>query len=72
MAADTDHSVTNVFERLRQGEAGAVEALWERFMPRLAGLARKTIAGRKLRMSGEDDAMQSVLRTCVTVAMEAA
>lgn len=29
-------------------------------MPRLAGLARKTIAGRKLRMSGEEDAMQSV------------
>ena len=29
-------------------------------MPRLAGLARKTIAGRKLRMAGEEDAMQSV------------
>ena len=57
---DDSHSVTNVFERLRQGEAGAVEVLWERFMPRLAGLARKTIAGRKLRMAGEEDAMQSV------------
>ncbi len=60
MPSDTDHSVTNVFERLRQGDAAAVNALWERFMPRLAGLARKTIAGRKLRMSGEEDAMQSV------------
>lgn len=60
MPTDTDHSVTNVFERLRQGDAAAVNALWERFMPRLAGLARKTIAGRKLRMSGEEDAMQSV------------
>ena len=60
MTRDTDHSVTNVFERLRQGDAAAVNALWERFMPRLAGLARKTIAGRKLRMSGEEDAMQSV------------
>ena len=54
------HSVTNVFLRLRQGDAAAVNALWERFMPRLAGLARKTIAGRKLRMAGEEDAMQSV------------
>ena len=57
---DSSHSVTNVFERIRRGEAGAVGVLWERFMPRLAGLARKTIAGRKLRMAGEEDAVQSV------------
>ncbi len=59
-SSSASHSVTNVFEQLRQGEAGAVDAIWERFMPRLAGLARKTIAGRNLRMVGEEDAMQSV------------
>lgn len=59
-ADESAQSVTRMFEQLCRGDAGAVNALWERFMPRLAGLARKTIAGRKLRMAGEEDAVQSV------------
>lgn len=59
----SDSSVTNFFDQLRQGETGAIEQLWSRFLPRLAGLARKTLAGRNLRAVEADDVLQSVLVT---------
>jgi DNA-directed RNA polymerase specialized sigma24 family protein len=52
-------SVTIFFNRLKAGEAAAAAGLWNRFFPRLAGLARKTLAGRPQGAADADDAVQS-------------
>lgn len=52
-------SITHIFSRLRQGDAASAQQLWERFFPRLIGLARKTLMGRLQRMADADDAVQS-------------
>lgn len=51
--------MTGLFERLREGDAAAARGLWEHFLPRLLGLARKTLAGRPQRVADADDAVQS-------------
>jgi DNA-directed RNA polymerase specialized sigma24 family protein len=52
-------SVSLLYEQCRQGDAQAVADIWERFYPRLLGLARKTLRGRELRIAGPDDVVQS-------------
>lgn len=52
-------SVTQIFAKLRQGDADSAQRLWERFFPRLLGLARKTLTGRVQRVADADDAVQS-------------
>lgn len=52
-------SVTQFFERLKSGDAAAAEPLWQRFFPRLSGLARKALAGRTRRVADADDVIQS-------------
>lgn len=52
-------SVTGFFGQLRTGDPAAAEALWERYFPRLVGLARKALASRPQRMADADDAVQS-------------
>jgi DNA-directed RNA polymerase specialized sigma24 family protein len=52
-------SVTGFLGRLRTGDPAASEALWERFFPRLVGLARKTLAHRPQRVADADDAALS-------------
>lgn len=52
-------SVTNFFQQLQAGDRTAAEELWQRFFPRLLGLARKTLSGRQQRVADADDAMQS-------------
>lgn len=52
-------SVTGLFEKLRAGDADAARGLWERFLPRLLGLARKTLSGRPQQAADADDAVQS-------------
>ena len=60
MSADkASGSVTGLFERLREGDAAAARGLWEHFLPRLLGLARKTLAGRPQQVADADDAVQS-------------
>lgn len=59
MAEDPAGSITEVFERLRTGDADAAARLWDRFFPRLQGLARRTLAGRPQRGADADDAVQS-------------
>ncbi len=44
---------------MRAGDPLAIEHLWERFRPRLLGLARSTLAGRWQRMTDAEDALQS-------------
>lgn len=52
-------SVTIFFNRLKAGDDAAAVGLWTHYLPRLAGLARKTLAGRPQRAADADDAVQS-------------
>jgi hypothetical protein len=59
MDPDAPGSVTRFFDALCAGDPGAAEALWERFFPRLVGLARRALAGRPQRAADADDAALS-------------
>jgi RNA polymerase sigma factor (sigma-70 family) len=59
VANNPQGSVTLFFSELCAGKPDAAEALWQRFFPRLVGLARKTLAGRPQRVADADDAAQS-------------
>jgi DNA-directed RNA polymerase specialized sigma24 family protein len=59
IAADPLGSVTVFFNRLQAGDAAAAAGLWTRYFPRLAGLARKTLAGRPQGAADAEDAVQS-------------
>lgn len=54
-----DGSVTVLFAQFRAGAEGAAGELWNRFLPRLCGLARKTLAGHPQRIADAEDAVQS-------------
>jgi RNA polymerase sigma factor (sigma-70 family) len=57
--SDPSGSITHAFQQLRAGDALAAGELFERFFPRLVGLAKKTLAGRPQRAADADDAAQS-------------
>lgn len=57
MSEDLNGSVTSIFQRLRAGDTESAKQLWERFFPRLIGLARRVLSGREL-PSGAEDAVQ--------------
>src|SRR5262245_64932539 len=59
MADEAGGSITQCYRRLQQGDAEAAARLWQRFLPRLRGLSRKTLAGRPQRVADADDAVQS-------------
>lgn len=59
MGSMTSTSVTQAFEQLRNGDNAAVETIWHKYLPRLLGLARKTLEGRMVRMADAEDAVQS-------------
>ena len=59
MSDDISGSVSMLFQRMRAGDAAAVERLWDRFRPRLLGLAEQTLAGRWKQMADAEDALQS-------------
>jgi hypothetical protein len=46
MAGMSEGSVTYCFGQLAAGRTEATAPLWERFFPRLAALARRTLVGR--------------------------
>lgn len=54
-------SITWFFGQLRQGDDVALGALWERFFPRLMGLARRVLANRPQRAAGAEDVVQEAL-----------
>jgi DNA-directed RNA polymerase specialized sigma24 family protein len=56
---NSEGSVTFLLARLRSGDREATGPLWERFFPRLYGLARKTLAGQPQRVADADDAAVS-------------
>ena len=57
-------SVTLFFNRLKAGDDDAAVGLWTHYFPRLAGLARKTLAGRPQRAADADEAVQSAFASC--------
>jgi DNA-directed RNA polymerase specialized sigma24 family protein len=61
VANDSAGSITHFFAELRAGNRAAAEPLCRRFLPRLLGLARQTLAGRPQRASDAEDAVQSAL-----------
>ena len=48
-------SVTALLEHLRAGEHAAAQPLWERYYPRLVGLARERLRGTPRRAADEED-----------------
>jgi RNA polymerase sigma factor (sigma-70 family) len=55
-----DHgSVTRFLNQMMAGDEAAVTILWERFLPRLLGLARRTLGSRPQRVADAQDAVQS-------------
>ncbi len=69
---DMPGSITNAFRQLQAGDAGAAGRLWERYFPRLLGLARQTLAGQPQRAADADDAVQSAFATFFRRAREGA
>lgn len=59
MPEEATGTVTQLYGMLRAGDANAARKLWEHFLPRLLGLARKTLAGRPQQVADADDAVQS-------------
>ncbi|HZZ80298.1 MAG TPA: ECF-type sigma factor [Gemmataceae bacterium] len=67
---DNPGSISQAFQELRDGDGAAAARLWERFFPRLHGLARKALAGRPQRAADADDAVQSAFATFVRRAQQ--
>jgi DNA-directed RNA polymerase specialized sigma24 family protein len=54
-------SVTALIERLEAGDHEAAQPLWERYYPRLVGLARERLRGTPRRIADEQDVALSAL-----------
>jgi RNA polymerase sigma factor (sigma-70 family) len=50
-------SISLFFQQLQQGDREAVRPVWTRFFPRMMGLARRVLSGRRL-PAGAEDAVQ--------------
>ena len=48
-------SVVSWLARLREGDAGAAQHLWEQYFARMVGLARKRLRGARRREADEED-----------------
>jgi len=58
-----DGSVTQLIGEMRDGDTDAVSALWGRYFPQLANLARKTLGENPRRVADEEDAVISAFAT---------
>ncbi len=59
-----EHSITNLIERLQEGEQGAVQQeLWNRYYTRLVQVARNKLAGSPKREEDEDDAVLNAFQS---------
>lgn len=63
MSETPEGSITHFFGALQAGDGAAAQKLWERFFPRLHGLARKALSGRPQRAADAEDAVQSAFAT---------
>jgi RNA polymerase sigma factor (sigma-70 family) len=56
-------SVTTWVEQLRAGNRAAAQQLWERYFPRLVGLARQKLRGMRRRAADEEDVALSAFNS---------
>ena len=59
----TTGSVTALVERVKAGDHEAVRLLWQRYYPRLVGLARKKLQAAPRRVADEEDAALSAFNS---------
>jgi DNA-directed RNA polymerase specialized sigma24 family protein len=59
LAVSPPGSITALLERLKSGNHEAADLLWQRYFPRLVGLARKKLQGAPRRVADEEDAALS-------------
>ncbi len=59
----TPGSVTALVERVKAGDHEAARLLWQRYFPRLVGLARKKLQGMPGRTADEEDAALSAFNS---------
>jgi RNA polymerase sigma factor (sigma-70 family) len=57
----SDGSITHCLRLLRQGDAGAVRLIWERYYPRLVRLAREKLAATPRATADEEDVALSAM-----------
>jgi len=65
-------SISQAFRELQAGDGKAASPLWERFFPRLLGLARKALIGRPQKAADAEDAVQSAFASFVIRAQHGA
>src|SRR5260370_36159205 len=59
----SDGSVTRWLKQLQVGDPVAVQQLWERYFPRVVGLARKKLQDAPQRMGDEEDVALRAFRS---------
>jgi DNA-directed RNA polymerase specialized sigma24 family protein len=59
----SDGSVTRWLQHLHGGDPAAVQQLWERYFPRLVGLARKKLQDAPRRIADEEDVALSAFHS---------
>jgi DNA-directed RNA polymerase specialized sigma24 family protein len=59
----SDGSVTRYLHQLQIGDPAAVQQLWERYFPRLVGLARKKLRDAPQRLADEEDVALSAFHS---------
>src|SRR5947209_3964759 len=59
----SDGSVTRWLKQLQVGDPAAVQQLWERYFPRLVGLARKKLQDAPQRLADEEDVALSAFHS---------
>jgi RNA polymerase sigma factor (sigma-70 family) len=72
MFDETVGSISQAFHELQAGDGAAAGPLWERYFPRLLGLARKALVGRPQRAADAEDAVQSAFASFVIRAQHGA
>ena len=66
MAPEDEAELAGLIERMRSGDARAVEELWQRFFQGLVGVAEGLLGGGKLRIAdGEDAALGALNSFCL-------
>ncbi len=65
-------SISQAFHELQAGDGAAAGRLWQRFFPRLLGLARKALLGRPQRAADAEDAVLSAFASFVQRAQHGA
>jgi len=70
MADQIEESVFDLFARLQQGRESAAGQLWERYCPRLTGLARRVLGGRPHHFPEAEDAALSAMASFCLAAQD--